>query len=140
MSDVTCRELTGGDALEHADPLVRCPVRELGGATVAVNPVIDNLSPIGPSVGTQAPVHIEFSLSPASGVILRFIVWVEFAGGGTEMIWDGDRFTADYTGRSVKADLGGGVMSFDVIRNGGWPRSPRVFAHANTDRGGMTVA
>lgn len=108
--------------------------------TMPVNPVIENVSPNGSSAGTQSMIHLEFSLLPINGVMLRFIVWVEFAGGGTEMIWDGDKFTADYTGLSVKADLGGGRMSFSVIRNGGWPRSPRVFAHANTDRGGMTVA
>lgn len=105
---------------------------------VPVNPVIQNVTG-GPSIGTQTLWHLEFLLLPVNGAITRMILWVEFTGGGTEVIWDGDKFTAEYTGRSVKADLGSGRLSFDVIRNGGWPKSPRVFAHANTDRGGMTV-
>lgn len=107
-----------------------------GGGGAPVNPTIQNVTA---PANTGDPVHAEIALDPASGTISRVILWAFYpALGSSETIFDGDAFTPNYNGASVKTEEDG-LVSFDVIHNAGWPSSPRLFIHANTNKGGMTV-
>lgn len=108
----------------------------LGGGGAPVNPTIQNVTA---PANTGDKAHAEIALDPANGAISRVILWAFYpALGSSETIFDGDAFTPNYNGASVKTESDG-LVSFDVIHNAGWPSSPRLFIHANTNKGGMTV-
>lgn len=105
----------------------------------AVNPAISNVSPAGAAIGTQTPWQCALTLDPANGKISRIIVLVEFPQTGViEAVYFNGGFNAAYTGASFIEESLPGTFSISVIRNGGWPSSPNVFVHANSDAGGMT--
>lgn len=62
-------------------------------------------------------------------------VWLVQANGATEMIFDGDNFTADYAGSSTRTPIANG-FTFSVRRTGGWPSGTWRLAVDGTDTGG----
>jgi hypothetical protein len=106
---------------------------------------------MAPAVGSDLlatqPVVFELAVTPPAtlnhAVNGRVIVWVLYPGldGQTEVVYDGEKFTAAFDGQGKTEDTMSGPnllrRRFTVVRNGGWPASPRLFIHANTDKGGL---
>lgn len=109
-----------------------------GAVLTAVNPTISNVMPVGGNIGTQQKYGARLTLGTANGVITRIIINVEYPTGTSEEAFIDGVFTPDYSGMSTIAQSSPGVFDITMIRNGGWPSSPRIRLHANTDRGGMT--
>lgn len=105
---------------------------------VPSNPVVVNVSGSGRS---NDPFVCTVQLAAGTDSIARQILWVRYDSlQHTEMVYDGDQFGPEFDGASkVQALAAGKTYLFTLIRNGGWPAAPRVFVHANTALGGMTV-
>lgn len=105
----------------------------------AVDPVLTVLGPIGGQIGTQTPWQARLTLLPTDGTIARIIIDVAYPNGVFESAYlDTGKPNPDYSGKSSVVQTSPGVYDISIIRNGGWPSSPRVFLHAHTNRGGMT--
>ena len=104
-----------------------------------IPPALTVLAPVGSAIGTQTLWKAQLVLSPNDGAISRIIVSVSFPSGAHEVVFINDAFTPDYTGKSTIVQTSPGTFVITLLRNGGWPGSPRVYLHANTDRGGMTT-
>lgn len=109
-----------------------------GGGGTPINPMITNVAPVGENIGTQQKWSAKLSLATSSGAIIRIIINVEYPSGTSEEAFMDGAFTPDYSGASTIVQSSPGVFDIVMIRNGGWPSSPRIRLHANTDRGGMT--
>lgn len=103
-----------------------------------VDPTIMNVVPVGSGIGTQTPWQAQLNLDPLNGTIERIIILATYPSGVSEVVYLNGAFTPDYSGASVLFEFHPGLFVITLIRNGGWPSSPRIFLHANTDRGGMT--
>lgn len=102
-----------------------------------VNPTIENVTLSG---GANLPFKADVVLDePVDGTINRIIVFCVYTSGVSEVIYDGTNFTPDFNAESVLTEVSSGRYRITAMRNGGWPQEPRVFVHANTDRGGMTT-
>lgn len=102
-----------------------------------VAPTLTVLAPLGGTIGTQTPWKGRLFLHPNSGNITRIIIDVAYPSGVYETVYV-NALTPDYNGASSVILTAPGTYEMSILRNGGWPASPRIFVHANTDRGGMT--
>lgn len=104
-----------------------------------VNPSVDpTIVVTSPVTGSQTPWQAQLILAASDGVITRIIIEALFPSGVFEAAYINGAPTADYNGQTTVVESPAGVFTINLIRNGGWPSSPRIFLHANTDRGGMT--
>lgn len=128
-------QLSGTPSFNHSgDPFLD------GGVATATDPTISNVLPAGGNIGAQAKWSARLSLPTSKGAITRIIINVEYPTGTSEEALMDGAFTPDYNGQSTIVQSSPGVFDISMIRNGGWPSSPRIRLHANTDRGGMTEA
>lgn len=104
-----------------------------------VNPAVDpTIIVTSPVTGAQTPWQAQLILAPTDGLIIRTIIEALFPSGVFETAYINGAPTSDYNGLTTVVETSPGVFTINLIRNGGWPSSPRIFLHANTDRGGMT--
>lgn len=103
-----------------------------------IDPALIVAAPLGGSTGTQQTWQARLVLGPNDGTITRIIIGVSFPSGVYEIAYINGAPTPDYSGKTTVAETSPGDFAITLIRNGGWPSSPRVFVHADTDRGGMT--
>lgn len=103
----------------------------------AVNPTVTVSAPIGQAIGTQTAWKARIAIASGNGSITRVIVMAEFPNFD-ETVYRNGSFTAAYNGASSYVNNGNGTIDLAIIRNGGWPASPNIYVHANTDQGGMT--
>jgi len=138
----TSNEVSGNDVDGYL-----CGFGGAGGTT----PTPVTLSGLTPAAGSDISptTPIEFSLGVTPPAVLgpaglgRVIVWVTYPAlnGQTEVAYDSAAFTAAFNGASrfVDTPSSGALTSrkFSILRNGGWPSSPIISVHANTNLGGL---
>lgn len=96
-------------------------------------PTLSNVSPTsGSTLAADDP--IVFDLLDDVGFVARF-VWLVFGGGATEVVFDGDTFTARYSGASTVTAIAGG-WRYSLQRSGGWPGSSIEVHVEGVDSGG----
>jgi hypothetical protein len=59
-----------------------------------------------------------------SGIFAPFPVTLIYPSGKTEVVWDGQAFTAAFTTGSTADAVVAGKQAFSVRRLGGWQESP----------------
>lgn len=108
------------------------------GVTTPKKPTV-TLSPAAPA-NTVTNQAFTIQVRGQGNVIDRLIVFVSFETLGVEeVIFRGNKFTPAYNGQSTIAEVTDGY-DLTVRRNTGWPDSPKLFVHANTDKGGINAA
>lgn len=86
-----------------------------------VAPIISNLSPAALSeVQTLTPISFDLTDEGLAGTAFE-IVWVEYANGTTEVIFDGTAFSTGFSTSTRDAITGG--HSYVIRRIGGWSQS-----------------
>lgn len=98
-------------------------VSDAGGT--GVPPVVDNFDP--PKGATiERTERISFDVTDDSGLFARILVAVSYDGiGDTDLVHDGDRFTAVYATRSSRVAIPNGYR-YTIGHVSGWPSAPRV--------------
>lgn len=105
-----------------------------------------NLTPAaGSDVQANQAITFELEVVPIATLNSpgRVIIWVMYPelNGATEVVYDGTGFTAAFNGNGQTTDTlqTGNLLrrKFTVLPNGGWPAAPKLFVHANTDKGGQ---
>jgi hypothetical protein len=111
-----------------------------GGGGDGVAPSVFEFSP---APGTPITPSTPISFKVADETALRSVmVWALFPDGRTEVIYDGDAFTAEYEFYSTcTASTFGSLVgfAFTIRRYHGWPAMPEIRTRA-TDRGGNEAA
>jgi hypothetical protein len=93
-----------------------------------IAPEVENVSPTeGTPIARTDPIF--FDVTDDSGAFRRIIVAADFADGSSEVVHDGDNFTARYAQTSAREPIAGGFR-YRVRRTGGWPYGPSVRAFA----------
>lgn len=88
----------------------------------ALPPTVENLVPANLSTITVDQAIVFDVLDETA--LAFYDVLVEFADGVYEVIWDGAKFSAQYSAGSSRVAIGGGYR-FSVVRGGtGWLRGP----------------
>lgn len=82
-------------------------------------PVISNFSPaVLSTISRTDSIAFDFT---DDGTVVRVVVMVEYTGGFSEVIWDGDAFTPTFSPGSSRSSISGGYH-FALLRAGlGWP-------------------
>lgn len=105
-----------------------------------------NLTPAeGSNIQATQAITFELEVVPLATLNSpgRVIIWAMYPSlnGSTEVVYDGQDFTAAFDGNGQTVDTlqTGNLLrrKFTVLRNGGWPAAPKLFVHANTDKGGQ---
>lgn len=106
--------------------------------TIPVKPTVTT-SPATPARLT-ATEPVVVSVRGQGSEIERIIVYASFASlSVVEVIFQGSAFTPNYNGQSSVTAVADGY-DLTIRRNNGWPDSPEIFTHANTDKGGVNAA
>ncbi len=102
------------------------------------NPVIGSFAPaLGTSIGKRVP--ISFTVSQGTGLLKRVVIAVSFPTLKTyEIAHDGDSFSALYPAALGNAlNPNGGNPIYTLLRQNGWPASPRIIPMAFAADGGL---
>lgn len=105
---------------------------EFAGAVVGAGgdgaaPVVTLVSPLNGSVEAFEAVVIDVTDNVGLG---RVFVVADMPGSGREeLVYRGDRFTAQYAAQSTQAAITGGFR-FTIKRSAGWLSSPTLVAYA----------
>lgn len=96
---------------------------------LAGSPTAPTITGIAPSPAELGPTdQLSFTVNNAT---TRTIVAIQYPGlAVTEVVHDGDAFTAAYSPTSTLTDLGGGAIQYTVRRSPIWPDAPTVKVYA----------
>lgn len=92
-------------------------------------PLVSNVSPaVGTAIHATDPLSFEITDTVS---FRRILIVADFGSIGIqEVIHDGDSFSQIYTGGSNARTAITDGFAYRVLRNGGWPASPRIIPYA----------
>lgn len=87
-------------------------------------PATSNVSPTASSAiaATQA---LGFRVSDPTGLLMS-LVYVQFASGQRELVWDGATFAAAYSTSTRTQIVAGKTYDYNIVRVPGWPSAPTI--------------
>lgn len=133
MADLANIELLSlGETLREPDPCVRAIARiyVASGASAGNPPAVSVVSPVG-TVATDGAITLD--VTDDTG-LRRVVIVARFAELGIEeVVHQGDRFAARYTGTATPIASGSRIA---FTRIGGWPAPPVIDVYAVDTSGG----